>query len=118
MRGASEVTGIDIDEWCTTNSEENCQLNGISNMKIRLGDASVLMAEGQFDLILANINKNILLEDIQHYLKHLKNKGLLIMSGFYANDLPAIDAEATKHHLTLKTSKENNNWVAVAYELT
>jgi ribosomal protein L11 methyltransferase len=118
MRGASEVTGIDIDEWCTTNSKENCQMNGIANMRIKLGDASILKDEGQFDLILANINKNILLEDIQHYLKHLKNKGLLIMSGFYTSDLPAIDAEAAKHHLSLKTSKENNHWVAVAYELT
>ncbi len=117
MRGASEVTGIDIDEWCTTNSQENCQLNGIPNMNIKLGDASALKAEGQFDIILANINKNILLNDIQHYIQHLKNKGLLIMSGFYASDLPDIEAEATKHHLTLKSSKENNHWVAVAYEL-
>lgn len=116
MRGSSDVTGIDIDEWCTTNSEENCQLNGISNMTIKLGDAAALEAEGQFDIILANINKNILLEDIQHYVKHLKTKGLLVMSGFYASDLPDIDAEACKQNLTLKTSKENNHWVAVAYE--
>ncbi|MCA1744172.1 MAG: 50S ribosomal protein L11 methyltransferase, partial [Bacteroidales bacterium] len=113
---SSDVTGIDIDEWCTTNSEENCLLNGIQNMTIKLGDATTLQTEGQFDIILANINKNILLEDIQHYVKHLNAKGLLVMSGFYASDLPDIDAEACKHNLTLKTSKENNQWVAVAYE--
>ncbi|GAO31414.1 50S ribosomal protein L11 methyltransferase [Geofilum rubicundum] len=117
MRGATEVTGIDIDEWCTKNSEENCQLNGIPNMKIKQGDASALQTQGTFDVIVANINKNILLEDLKYYVKHLKHKGLLIMSGFYANDLPDIDAEAVKHHLTLKTTKENNQWVAVTYEL-
>lgn len=117
MRGATEVTGIDIDEWCTKNSEENCQLNGIPNMKIKQGDASALQTQGTFDVIVANINKNILLEDLKYYVKHLKIKGLLIMSGFYANDLPDIDNEAVKHHLTLKTTKENNQWVAVTYEL-
>jgi ribosomal protein L11 methyltransferase len=117
MRGAREVSGIDIDEWCTTNSEENCQLNGISNMQVKLGDAAALQTEGYFDIILANINKNILLEDIKHYVKNLKNKGLLIISGFYACDLPDIDMEAGKHHLSLISSKENNQWVAVTYEL-
>jgi ribosomal protein L11 methyltransferase len=117
MRGAAKVIGIDIDEWCTKNSEENCQMNGINNMIIIQGDALVLQSQGSFDLILANINKNILLEDIKHYVKHLNNNGFLIMSGFYANDLPDIDAEAGKHHLTLKTTKENNLWMAVTYEL-
>ena len=116
MRGATKITAIDIDEWCTTNNKENCQLNNISNMEIKLGDASILKKEGIFDFILANINKNILLEDIKHYVKHLSSKGSLIMSGFYASDLPEIDAEAKKYDLTLKSLKVNNQWVAATYE--
>lgn len=115
--GAAEVTGIDIDSWCTTNSAENCELNAVSKMQLKLGDASLLQKEGQFDLILANINKNILLADLPQYVKNMRPGSTLIMSGFYQNDLRDIDALAQKHQLRLKKTLENNQWTAVAYVL-
>src|SRR5690554_266587 len=115
--GAAEVTGIDIDSWCTTNSAENCELNAVSKMQLKLGDASLLQKEGQFDLILANINKNILLADLPQYVKNMRPGSTLIMSGFYQNDLRDIDALAQKHQLRLKKTLENNQWAAVAYVL-
>ncbi len=116
MRGAASVIGIDIDHWCTENSEENCQLNNISNMSILLGDASLLANMQTFDIILANINRNILLQDIPAYSKILKPAGTLILSGFYKTDLESIDDIAQKENLLRKNVKENNNWVAVSYE--
>ncbi len=116
MRGASKVIGIDIDPWCTTNSEENCRLNHISNMEIQLGDASVLISMTEFDIILANINRNILLEDMPAYCKVLKPGGTIIFSGFYRSDLNSIDDLAKTQNLSIKNIKENNHWVAVSYE--
>lgn len=116
MRGALKVIGIDIDPWCTTNSEENCRLNHISNMEIQLGDASVLTSMKEFDIILANINRNILLEDMPAYCKVLKPGGTIIFSGFYRSDLDSIDDLAKTQNLSIKNIKENNHWVAVSYE--
>jgi ribosomal protein L11 methyltransferase len=116
IEGASDVTGIDIDKWCSDNSEENCILNNITNMKIELGDAILLKDSVPFDVIIANINRNILLEDIKAYASVLVPGGLMLLSGFYANDLNDIDECAKKAFLQLKTVKENNHWVAVAYE--
>ena len=116
MRGAKEVVGIDIDQWCVDNSIENCALNNIQNMNIQQGTAASLTTMDDFDLILANINRNILLEDLPVYYNHLKPGGLLILSGFYDIDQPVIDACATKHLLTSVSIKENNQWTAVAYE--
>ena len=115
MRGASKITGIDIDKWCTENSEENCRLNGITNMDIMLGDASLLSSNKKFDIILANINRNILLEDIPKYKKVLKPDGVLMLSGFYNHDLEKIDKIAQLNKMYLKNKKENNQWVAVTY---
>ena len=116
MRGAFEVTGIDVDHWCTENSDENCRLNNVSNMNILLGDASILSTLQPFDIILANINRNILLDDLPAYNKLLKNGGTIVLSGFYKSDLPAIDQLAKNENLLKKMVKENNQWVAVSYE--
>lgn len=116
MRGASKVIGIDIDSWCTTNSEENCRLNQVKNMEIFLGDASILSSIEKFDIILANINRNILLEDIPAYCKVLKPGGIIIFSGFYRSDLESINNLAKTQNLSIKNIKENNHWVAVSYE--
>ena len=115
MRGAAEVTGIDIDTWCVENSIENCRLNNIANMEILLGDASLLTSEKKFDVILANINRNILLEDISRYRKVLNDTGVLMLSGFYDNDLDKIDETAQLNGMFIKNKKENNHWVAVTY---
>jgi len=115
MRGATHVLGIDIDKWCTDNTNENCELNHISNMEVQLGDVSLLTGNENYDIILANINRNILLSDIQKYVGSLKNNGYLFVSGFYQSDLEVISAEAQRNGLKLVDVKEQNQWVAARF---
>src|SRR5690554_2813165 len=89
MRGASEVEAIDIDQWCFENSQENVQRNNCKNIEVYLGDASLLQNR-KYDVILANINRNILLNDISIYRESLNPNGILYMSGFYKEDLKDI----------------------------
>lgn len=83
MRGAAAVTAIDNDEWCVTNSLENIALNHLDGIDVELGDAQALATKGPFDYILANINRNILLEDMHLYVPRMKPGASLFMSGFY-----------------------------------
>ena len=115
MRGCQSVLGIDIDEWAYNNAIENMELNHIENMEIQLGGAE-LLNEQSFDIVLANINRNILLEDIKHYANVLKPGGLLLLSGFYMEDLEIITKETQKYQLSYLSHKIDNNWVAAAYK--
>ena len=112
MRGASELLAIDIDSWCTENSLENIALNKVSGIEVKLGGAELL--DGlHFDIILANINRNILLADMEKYAACLTTGGELYMSGFYKADIPVIEAELHRNGLELIDFKEKNNWVVV-----
>ncbi len=117
MRGATPCTAIDIDEWCVRNSLENIELNGADNIDIFQGDASSLKDKGPFDIIIANINRNILLNDMKHYVSRLNQGGSLLMSGFYVNDIPAIQAEAESNGLHLMHHREKNQWAAIMFKL-
>ena len=112
MRGAKDIMAIDIDTWCTENSIENISINKISNIDVKLGGAE-LLKDLHFDIILANINRNILLTDMEYYAACLSSGGELYMSGFYVEDIPLIEAEANKNGLKLLEFKEKNNWVVV-----
>ena len=112
MRGAKHAVAIDIDDWCTQNSEENIALNNISDIEVLLGGAE-LLAGKHFDIILANINRNILLNDMQHYANCLSTGSELYMSGFYVEDIPMIETEANRNGLSLIDFKEKNKWVVV-----
>jgi len=114
MRGANPITAIDIDEWCFENSIENLKLNYISNIEVLKGDAS-LLAGKRFDVIFANINRNILLNDIKIYTKCLPTGGELYLSGFYKDDIPAIEAECEQNGLKLSHYEKKNNWVVVKF---
>lgn len=113
--GAREVTGIDIDEWAYNNAMENIRNNQQNNITIRIGDASLLKEEQAFDVILANINRNILLNDMEHYVEKLNPQGLLIMSGFYLQDLPMIQEKAEKLGLSYQNYHEDKQWVAASF---
>lgn len=113
MKGAKRVVGIDIDEWAYNNALENTRLNHTTDIQIALGGAEQIPAFGTFDIVFANINRNILLNDIRSYSSCLKSGGLLYMSGFYKDDIPSIEAECNKNQLTLLSYTEKNNWVAV-----
>ena len=112
MRGAVNIVAIDIDKWCTENSIENILLNKVQGIDVQLGGAELLQ-DMKFDIILANINRNILLADMEAYAKCLLAGGELFMSGFYTQDIPLIEAEANKNGLELISFNEKNNWVVV-----
>ena len=114
MRGADPITAIDIDQWAYDNAIENLNLNNVSNVDVQIGGAD-LLGDKKFDIILANINRNILLNDIHSYASVLNNGGTLYMSGFYEVDIPAIKEECSKNELTFDHNTEKDNWVAVKF---
>ena len=113
--GASTVTGIDIDEWSYRNARENIENNQLQNIQIKIGNAGLLEKEKEFDFILANIHRNILLTDMPFYERCLKDGGILIMSGFYTHDLPSIRQKAAELGMTYGDQKMKQNWVAVSF---
>ncbi len=115
MRGANPITAVDIDNWCTENAMENMALNHITNIDVILGDARVLNGM-HFDVILANINRNILLMDMERYVACLNPGGMLIMSGFYTEDIPMLEAKANALGLHLTTQHTKDNWAMIAFE--
>ena len=113
MRGASYVEGIDIDEWAFNNAMENVQRNGVE-MTIGIGDASLLAdRHDTFDLIIANINRNILLNDMAAYVAALHHGGTLLLSGFYESDIPTLQQHAESLGLHLRQTKTRQGWAAV-----
>ncbi len=112
MRGAKPVLAIDIDPWCTENSAENIQTNGVEWIQIELGGAERL-EHVTVDVIFANINRNILLDDMKKYSASLKEGGVLYMSGFYTTDIPVLEEEMNRNGLKLASSREKNNWAVV-----
>jgi ribosomal protein L11 methyltransferase len=115
MLGATKLEAIDIDNWCYLNSIENIERNNSEKIKVFEGDASLLMNK-KYDVIIANINRNILLNDIRIYANCLNENGILLLSGFYQEDIPIIDTEVSKYNLELQTIEEMNNWVALKYK--
>lgn len=117
MRGANPVEAIDIDDWCVNNSRDNIALNHIDNITVRLGDASLLEGHAPFDVIIANINRNILLADMPRYVACLHPGSELYMSGFYVEDIPVIREKAESLGLRFDHYREKNRWAAVKFIL-
>ena len=114
MKGAKPLDAIDIDNWCYENSVENVTRNNCENISVYEGDASLLV-DKKYDVIIANINRNILLMDMKVYTNCLQEGGILLLSGFYEQDIPVIDAEVIKYGLKLEKFIQRNNWVALKY---
>lgn len=112
-RGAKPITAIDIDSWCVDNSKDNCQLNQITDIDIKLGDASILKDEKPFNLVIANINRNILLQDMDKYVQVLQEKGKLLMSGFYTEDIAILQEKAESLGLHFVKTNHKNNWACL-----
>ena len=113
MRGASPCTAIDIDEWCVRNSLENIELNGVDNIAVSQGDASSLESKGPFDMVIANINRNILTMDMPAYAEALDTGGDLLMSGFLEEDVPVIEARARACGLEPVEVRRRDGWAMV-----
>lgn len=111
MRGAGHVLGYDIDNWSVDNTKDNMALNGIDRMEVREGGVEVLAGETGYDLIIANINRNILLADAPQMIHALRPDGKVILSGFYEEDVPLLTemADGLGLHLTYRTEKDG--WV-------
>lgn len=110
MRGAAYVEGVDIDEWAFNNARENAASNNVE-ITLKLGDASAL--QGNFDIIIANINRNILLADMDKYAAVLNQGGTLLLSGFYEADEKALVTRANELGIVLKGRKNRDGWSAL-----
>ena len=114
MRGARDVVLVDIDPWSVRNTEENLELNGLHNRGYPVweGGASVLTTEesARFDVVIANINRNILLEDMVAYAATLKSPGVLMLSGFMQPDVAPLEAAAQEHGLSRSNLREEAEW--------
>ena len=115
MRGASSCTAIDIDDWCVRNSLENIALNHLDGIHVYQGDASSLTDKGPFDVVIANINRNILLADMRHYVARMNQGAMLLISGFYTEDIPALRSEAERLGLRYTGKREKNHWATLAF---
>lgn len=114
MRGAQPIDAIDIDNWCYLNSIENAERNNCHHISVYEGDAALLKGK-KYDVIIANINRNILLGDMQQYADCLNPGGILLLSGFYEEDIPAIDASCTEKGMKFVKKFSRNNWVSLKY---
>lgn len=115
--GADPVLGYDIDEWSADNAQHNAALNGVENMSVMLGDASVLNSVAEcFDVVIANINRNILIADMSAFRAHMKQGAQLILSGFYEADVPMIEAAAKEHGLSLCDVVTDEEWACALFK--
>jgi ribosomal protein L11 methyltransferase len=114
MRGATTIDAIDIDNWCYLNAKENVERNNMDFISVHEGDVALLVGK-KYDLIIANINRNILLADLPSYAKSLNSGGTLLLSGFYTEDLEMITEKCTELALKFEKNLERNNWVAAKY---
>jgi ribosomal protein L11 methyltransferase len=112
--GANKLDAIDIDNWCYINSLENVERNDCNKISVYEGDVK-LLDEKNYDIIIANINRNILLADISKYAKSLNKNGYLFLSGFYEDDISIIEAECAKNSLHLNDKLIRNNWASLMF---
>jgi ribosomal protein L11 methyltransferase len=115
MQGAHPVTAIDNDKWAYENALENIRLNNTLSIRVLLGDAN-LLENDNYDIIFANINRNILLNDMHHYAQSMRPEAFLFMSGFYTEDKEVITETCEKYDLNFISFKEKNNWMAMQFQ--
>jgi ribosomal protein L11 methyltransferase len=114
MKGATSLDAIDIDNWCYLNSLENVDRNGRKNITVLEGDASLLSGK-KYDVIIANINRNILLQDLETYVECLNANGNLFLSGFYNSDMSIIREKCKSLNMHFIEKFEKNEWVALKF---
>ena len=119
MRGARHCWAVDVDEWCVENSRDNIALNGLDGIDVVLGDASSLASlpgSPRFDVVIANINRNILLQDMAAYVEVMTPGAALLMSGFYTEDVPLLEDKARTLGLSFVDVRQKDNWACIAFK--
>jgi len=114
MKGAKNINAVDYDNWCYLNSLENVERNNCKNITVIEGDASILKGK-KYDIIIANINRNILLNDMKTYVSCLNKNGILFLSGFYNEDILVIKEECERQMLKFEEKLERNNWISLKF---
>ena len=114
--GASEIVAVEIEDWTVENARENAELNNYGSIDVRLGGAETIEGDKPYDIILANINRNVLLEDMPAYKAVLAPQGWLLLSGFYTEDLPMIQERASELGLDYISHRVKNNWVSAIFK--
>ena len=115
-RGASEIAAVDIDDWCIENSAENFSLNACEEINLKLGGIEVVPGTEQFDIMLVNINKNVLLEQMKDYYLRLASGGILVLSGFYQEDINDLRVCAEALGLAYAEESEKNRWAMLVFQ--
>lgn len=113
--GAKLIEATDVDDWCIENSKENFQVNNINNYILKKGVIEKLSFDQKFDIVLANINKNVLLNEIPRYVDLLEQNGTLLLSGFYESDVEDIKKVAVENNLRHKKTVSKDNWAAMLF---
>jgi ribosomal protein L11 methyltransferase len=114
--GAASVLAVDVEPWTAENAADNARENNVHDkVEARLGDVTALAGEAPFDIILANINRNVLLEDMPAYARYLKPGGPILLSGFYEDDLPLIRAAAEEAGFHYQSHRTQNHWVSAVF---
>ncbi|MCI7340553.1 MAG: 50S ribosomal protein L11 methyltransferase, partial [Prevotella sp.] len=109
-----EIIGYDIDEWSTHNATHNASINNVTNMQVMLGDASILKeVKEKFDVVLANINRNILLSDMPVFASLMTIGSTLIISGFYSSDVPLLEEKAAELGMEITGIRTDNEWTCL-----
>ena len=116
MRGSKAIDAIDIDEWAYENTLENVERNGCNAIRTIQGGAEAIPTDARYDLILANINRNILTRDMHHYVRHMKHGASILFSGFYESDQPEIKQTAEALGLKHMTSTLRNEWTMMHFQ--
>ena len=115
MQGAKNILAIDTDDWAFQNAIENCERNHSQHIIVQKGDVRLIGGKA-FDVILANINRNVLLDDMNEYVNALRNNGHLLISGFIESDKEAMIRAGEKNGLLTNNSQEKNQWVMIHFQ--
>ena len=111
--GAKSITATDIDDWCIANSRENMEINHVEIFEILQGTIDKLTLSGSYDIIYANINKNVLMDELPYYSSLINNNGIMVLSGFYLEDINDLKIKAAQNKLALVHTKTRNNWAMI-----
>ncbi len=115
-RGAAHVDAYDIDEWAVENARENCELNGCATIGVQQGTIEEVQLSGPYDIILANINRNVLLREIPLYAGKLGPGGRLLLSGFYEQDIAELNRVAAESNLSQTARHTKTHWAALGFQ--